>query len=201
MAGESEPVAATHSPDVSVTVHRVTIYTIGHSTRSEEEVLALLREPDVELVADVRAFPSSRRYPQFNRPALTEWLGAAGIRYVHMPGLGGRRVPRPGSPNGGWRERAFQGYADYMQSGEFRRALGELEAAAREHRTAIMCAEAVWWRCHRRLISDALVVRGWQVAHLGIGESRVVHELTEFAVLDSNGAITYPPQQPTLLDS
>jgi uncharacterized protein (DUF488 family) len=178
----------------------VTVYTIGHSTRSEEEVLALLRDPDVRLVADVRAFPSSRRHPQFNRAALTEWLGAAGIRYAHMPGLGGRRVPRPGSPNGGWRETAFQGYADYMQSGEFQRALDDLEAAARERTTAIMCAEAVWWRCHRRLIADALVVRGWRVEHLGIGESRVVHELTEFAVVDSSGAITYPPRQATLLD-
>jgi uncharacterized protein (DUF488 family) len=179
----------------------VTVYTIGHSTRSEEEVLALLHDPDVKLVADVRAFPSSRRYPQFNRGALAEWLGAAGIRYVHMPGLGGRRVPVPGSPNGGWREAAFQGYADYMQSAEFQTALADLEAVARELTTAVMCAEAVWWRCHRRLISDALVVRGWRVEHLGIGEARAVHELTEFAVVESSGTITYPPQQPTLLDS
>jgi uncharacterized protein (DUF488 family) len=179
----------------------VTIYTIGHSTRSEDELLALLRDPDVRLVADVRAFPSSRRHPQFNRSALAEWLGAAGIRYVHMPGLGGRRVPRPGSPNGGWRETAFQGYADYMQYAEFQRALDDLEVAARERTTAIMCAEAVWWRCHRRLIADALVVRGWRVEHLGIGESRAVHELTEFAVVDSSGTITYPPLQATLLDS
>ena len=178
----------------------MTVYTIGHSTRSEEEVLALLRDPDVKLVADVRAFPSSRRYPQFNRSALTEWLGAAGIRYVHMPGLGGRRMPVPGSPNGGWREAAFQGYADYMQSAEFQRALADLEATARELATAVMCAEAVWWRCHRRLISDALVVRGWRVEHLGIGEARVVHELTEFAVVESSGNIIYPPVQATLLD-
>ncbi len=179
----------------------MTVYTIGHSTRSEEELLALLRDPDVELVADVRAFPSSRRYPQFNREALTKWLAAAGIRYVHMPDLGGRRVPTPGSPNGGWREAAFQGYADYMQTPEFQRALADLEAAARELTTAVMCAEAVWWRCHRRLISDSLVVRGWRVEHLGIGEARPVHELTEFAVVDTSGTIIYPPQQPTLLDS
>jgi uncharacterized protein (DUF488 family) len=173
-------------------------YTIGHSTRSAQELLALLDEADVQLVADVRAFPSSRRYPQFNQGALAAWLGEAGVQYVHLPGLGGRRTPISRSPNGGWRESAFRGYADYMQTPEFARALGELEAAARELRTAIMCAEAVWWRCHRRLISDALVVRGWRVEHLGIGEARVVHELTEFALVGPGTAITYPPAQGTL---
>jgi uncharacterized protein (DUF488 family) len=177
----------------------VTVYTIGHSTRSSEELLALLRDAGVGLVADVRAFPSSRRHPQFNRGALADWLPAAGIGYQHMPELGGRREPAPDSPNTGWRERAFQGYADHMRSEEFQRALAALEAAARECATAIMCAEAVWWRCHRRLIADALVVRGWRVEHLGIGESRAVHELTEFAVVGADGIPTYPPAQATLL--
>ena len=175
-----------------------TAYTIGHSTRSAAEVVALLREANVRLVADVRAFPSSRRYPQFNRGALAAWLGEAGVRYVHMPALGGRRTPAPDSPNGGWHERAFRGYADHMAAPEFQRALEELEGAARETPTAIMCAEAVWWRCHRRLIADALVVRGWRVEHLGIGDGRVVHELTEFAVVGPGTAITYPPAQATL---
>jgi uncharacterized protein (DUF488 family) len=169
------------------------VYTIGHSTRTAEELLGLLQEAGVKLVADVRAFPSSRRYPQFNGPALAEYLSAAGIGYRHMPGLGGRRSPVPGSPNGGWHETAFQGYADHMATAEFQRALADLEAAARETPTAIMCAEAVWWRCHRRLIADALVVRGWRVMHLGIGEGRAEHELTGFAVVAPDRALTYPP--------
>jgi uncharacterized protein (DUF488 family) len=139
-----------------------TIYTVGHSTRSAEELLALLREAAVARLADVRAFPSSRRHPQFNRDALAGWLGEAGIEYRHLPALGGRRSPVPGSPNGGWREAAFQGYADHMGSAEFQDALCGLEAMARESPTAIMCAEAVWWRCHRRLIADALLTRGWR---------------------------------------
>lgn len=153
----------------------------------------------MQLAVDVRAYPSSRRHPQFNRAELAAWLGEAGIAYRHIPGLGGRRAPVPGSPNGGWREAAFQGYADYMATSGFHVALAELEAAAAAARAAIMCAEAVWWRCHRRLIADALVVRGWRVEHLGIGASRVVHELTEFAVVGADGLITYPPAQTALL--
>jgi len=176
----------------------VTIYTVGHSTRSSAELLALLRDAEVELLADVRSFPSSRRRPQFNRAALAAWLSSAGIRYEHLPGLGGRRSPSPGSPNGGWRETAFQGYADHMASPEFQRALVDLEAAARDCPTAIMCAEAVWWRCHRRLIADALVVRDWRVEHLGIGERRAAHVLTDFAVVGPGGVLQYPPAQPPL---
>ncbi len=173
----------------------MTAYTIGHSTRSAQELLELLRQADVSLVADVRAFPSSRRHPQFNRPALAEYLCGAGIDYQHMPVLGGRRSPVPDSPNGGWHETAFQGYADHMATPEFQDALADLEAAARETPTAIMCAEAVWWRCHRRLIADALVVRGWRVEHLGIGVGRAVHELTDFAVVGPHRILTYPPAQ------
>ena len=176
-----------------------TVYTVGHSTRTAEELLALLREAAIELLVDVRAFPSSRRHPQFNRDALERWLRAAGIAFRHSRELGGRRSPTPGSPNGGWRDPAFQGYADHMRSPEFRRALADLEAVAREAPTTIMCAEAVWWRCHRRLIADALVARGWRVEHLGIGDGRTVHELTEFAVVDPDGSLTYPPAQGTLL--
>jgi len=184
----------------SLAVSDATIYTIGHSTRSADEFVALLTDTGVRLVVDVRAFPSSRRHPQFNRGELAAWLGTAGIGYRHMPALGGRRAPTAGSPNGGWQESGFQGYADHMRSDEFRRALAELEAAARESATAIMCAEAVWWRCHRRLIADALVVRGWRVEHLGIGDGRALHELPAFAVVDASGTLTYPPAQTTLLE-
>jgi uncharacterized protein (DUF488 family) len=177
------------------------IYTIGHSTRSAEEFLAILGDADVRLVADVRAFPSSRRHPQFNRGALAAWLGTAGIGYRHLAGLGGRRPPVPGSVNGGWHERGFQGFADYMSSDEFQRALADLEAAASESPTAIMCAEALWWRCHRRLIADALVARRWRVEHLGIDGGPAVHTLTDFAVVDPDGVLTYPPAQTTLLES
>lgn len=179
----------------------MTIYTIGHSTRSAEELLALLGDGGVQLLADVRAYPSSRRHPQFNRAALEDWLGPAGVGYRHMPALGGRRAPVPGSPNGGWTDRAFQGYADHMRTPGFQAALAELEAAAQEQPTAIMCAEAVWWRCHRRLIADALVARGWRVEHLGIGDSRAVHKLTSFAVVGPDGTLSYPPAQATLLES
>ena len=176
------------------------LYTVGHSTRSAEELLAILGDAGVRLVADLRAFPSSRRHPQFNRGALAAWLGSAGIEYRHFPGLGGRRAPIPGSVNGGWHERGFQGYADYMSSDEFQRALSDLEAAASESPTAIMCAEALWWRCHRRLIADALVAQGWRVEHLGIDRGPEIHSLTDFAVIGPDGVLTYPPAQTTLLD-
>ncbi len=177
------------------------ICTIGHSTRSADELLAILGDAGIQLVADVRAFPSSRRHPQFNRGALAAWLASAGIGYRHFPGLGGRRVPVAGSVNGGWHERGFQGYADYMSSDEFQRALADLEAVASESPTAIMCAEALWWRCHRRLIADALVLREWRVEHLGIDGGPTVHTLTDFAVVGPDGVLTYPPAQTTLLAS
>jgi len=176
-----------------------TAYTIGHSTRSSEELLALLRDAGVELVADVRAFPASRRHPHFNLRELARSLEGAGLQYVHRPGLGGRRQPVEGSPNGGWRERAFQGYADHMASNEFLESLAQLEVAARKLATSVMCAEAVWWRCHRRLIADALLSRGWRVEHLGIGETRADHQLPEFAVVEPGGVIKYPPRQTSLL--
>ncbi len=171
------------------------VFTIGHSTRSEDELLSLLGEAGVRTLVDVRAFPSSRRLPQFNRAALTTWLPEAGVRYVHLSQLGGRRAPIPESLNGGWREPGFRGYADYMSSGEFAIGLARLEVLAGERPTAIMCAEAVWWRCHRRLIADALTVRGWRVEHLGVGAGHAIHELPAFAVLEPGFALSYPPSQ------
>jgi uncharacterized protein (DUF488 family) len=173
------------------------IRTVGHSTRSREQLLDLLLREHITAVADVRAFPGSRRHPQFNRENLHQWLPEAGIDYVHIPALGGRRRPQDDSINTGWHEAAFRGYADYMATAEFANGLQELEQLAHTHKTAIMCAEAVWWRCHRRLISDALTARGWQVEHIGAGAPQT-HELTKFANLGAGGVLTYPPGQLSL---
>ncbi|HUO74164.1 MAG TPA: DUF488 domain-containing protein [Solirubrobacteraceae bacterium] len=172
-----------------------TIYTVGHSTRTQEEFLTLLTDHAIGAVVDVRAYPSSRRHPQFNAGALAEWLPAAGIRYVHSPQLGGRRRPQDRSKNAGWREQAFQAYADHMTSAEFADGLNLLEQLATNRPTAVMCAEALWWRCHRRLIADALTARGWRVTHLGVDALRGVHELPDFAVVHPDGRLTYPPPQ------
>lgn len=126
---------------------------------------------------------------------MAAWLEDAGIEYIHLPGLGGRRKPLPDSANGGWREEAFRGYADHMTSAEFQDSLAALEAAGRRAPAAVMCAEAVWWRCHRRLIADALVVRGWRVEHLGVDRTHAVHSLTAFAAIGAGGRLTYPPAQ------
>jgi uncharacterized protein (DUF488 family) len=173
------------------------IYTVGHSTRSREQLLDILLREHVTALADVRAFPRSRRHPQFNRENLRQWLAEAGVDYAHMPALGGRRRPQENSINTGWREAAFRGYADYMAKAEFADGLRELERLAHTRTTAIMCAEAVWWRCHRRLISDALTARGWEVEHLGAGAPQT-HELTKFALLGADGVLTYPPDQLSL---
>jgi uncharacterized protein (DUF488 family) len=146
----------------------------------------------------VRRFPGSRRNPQYNADALAAALAAGGIEYDHAAELGGFRTPRPDSINGGWEQPAFRGYADYMVTLEFAAALERLERAAAERPTSIMCAEAQWWRCHRRLIADALTVRGWRVLHLGLGAQPVVHALTPFSRVDDDGALTYPPAQEQL---
>jgi uncharacterized protein (DUF488 family) len=136
------------------------IYTVGHSTRPIAELLALLAEHGVELLVDVRRFPGSRRHPQYGREALAAALAGAGIEYVHEPDLGGRRPARPDSPHTAWRVEAFRGYADYMDTPPFHAALARLIERGAARTTAILCAEAVPWRCHRRLIADALVARG-----------------------------------------
>jgi uncharacterized protein (DUF488 family) len=175
----------------------IDIYTVGHSTRSTDQLLEILRDAEIAAVVDVRSFPSSRRHPQFNRGALEQWLPAAGIDYLHFGELGGRRDPVPGSPNDGWRERGFRGYADHMASPEFEAGIERLEQLARTKPSAVMCAEALWWRCHRRLIADVLTLRGWDVRHLGSGApSR--HELTPFAEVEEGGALTYPSSQTSL---
>jgi uncharacterized protein (DUF488 family) len=142
------------------------LWTIGHSTRSLEDFIALLRAHDITRVVDVRRFPGSRRYPHFNSDALSRALDESGIAYTHMPELGGRRTPRPDSPHTAWRNAAFRGYADYMDTPEFAAAAESLAELARRDRVVIMCSEAVWWRCHRSMISDYFVAHGWRVMHI-----------------------------------
>jgi uncharacterized protein (DUF488 family) len=158
----------------------------------------LLEDAGVRTLVDVRTVPASRRNPQFGRGPLSAALRSRGIEYVHEAALGGFRKPSPDSPNGGWEHPAFRGYADYMASGEFAGALGRLELLASQRTACVMCAAAQWWRCHRRLISDALVVRGWRVLHLGLRAEPVAHELTPFAVVGAGGSLTYPPPQGSL---
>jgi len=184
----------------------VTIYTIGHSTRPLDDFLALLAAHRIEQLGDVRTVPRSRRHPQFAREALQTSLPRAGVVYRHFPDLGGLRKPRRGSVNTAWRNESFRGYADYMQTAEFERGLADLieyasgadRAAAEESRgslsgprTVIMCAEAVWWRCHRQLIADALVARGIEVCHITSASPAAGHTLTSFARIDA-GRVTYP---------
>ncbi|HWB10703.1 MAG TPA: DUF488 domain-containing protein [Pirellulales bacterium] len=172
-----------------------TIWTIGHSNRSLDEFVALLTGEQIGLVADIRRFPASRAHPHFNADALAAALERRGIGFRHYVALGGRRNTRlPDSPNTGWRVDAFNRYADYMASDEFSAALDELMAAAAERRTAIMCSEAVPWRCHRRLVSDALILRGWEVLDIvGTGTARP-HTLTSFARIEE-GRLTYPGER------
>jgi uncharacterized protein (DUF488 family) len=173
------------------------ILTFGHSNHEEGTFLALLRGAGVELVADVRVNPRSR-YPQFNRSALAGSLKEAGIDYVHLgEQLGGRREPAPDSPNDAWEEGWFRGYADHMASEGFAEGLARLEQLVTERRTALLCAEADWRRCHRQLIADALVIGGDRVLHLGPDGSLSEHELTESAV-EQNGHLTYPEAQTSL---
>jgi uncharacterized protein (DUF488 family) len=172
------------------------IFTIGHSTRALEDFIALLKREGVTHLADVRAFPFSRRYPYFNGEALAVSLAENGITYTHFPALGGRRRTRRDSRNTAWRNPSFRGYADYMETDAFREALDGLVSSASEAPTAIMCAEAVPWRCHRSMISDALVARGIEVQHI-LDQGLKPHTLTPFARV-VNGSVRY--DDPTGLD-
>jgi uncharacterized protein (DUF488 family) len=180
-------------------VNPAEVFTLGHSTRSLEELVRILEGAGVKQLIDVRTAPGSRRHPQFGRAALAMSLPEHGLEYRHEPALGGFRRPRPDSPNRGWEQPAFRGYADHMTTEEFRMALERVERLARERPACLMCAEARWWRCHRRLIADALAVRGWDVIHLGVGSRPLPHELTPFAVVHPEGTIAYPPAQGALL--
>jgi hypothetical protein len=168
-------------------------YTVGHGTRTLEELLSLLSEHEIRLLADIRTFPASRHNPQFGGEALARTLPDAAICYLHLKGLGGRRRSRGDSPNRGWRNPSFRGYADYMSTPGFTAAIDELVALVRLQRTAVMCAETVYWRCHRSLVADALLVRGTASVHLlGPGKS-VSHALTPFARVEGT-RLLYPPE-------
>lgn len=174
-----------------------TIWTVGHSTRPWADFLALLRAYRIGTLADVRRFPGSRRYPWFAGQSLARELPAIGIGYLWLPQLGGRRKVQPDSPNGGWRNASFQGYADHIGSAEFAEGLAALLELAASHRTAVMCAEAVWWRCHRALIADVLKLRGIEVVHILDASHAQPHPYTAPArIID--GRLLYPPAQPGL---
>lgn len=171
-----------------------TIWTIGHSNHPLEEFLALLRGQAIELLADVRRFPASRAHPQFNGENLAASLAAESIGYQHFPALGGRRKDRlPDSPNTAWRVEAFNAYADHTQSAEFQAAWNELRALAQRQRSAFMCAEALPWQCHRRIIADLFVAEGWEVVDIMPSGKPRPHELPEFASV-ADGRVTYPGQ-------
>jgi uncharacterized protein (DUF488 family) len=174
------------------------VVTIGHSTRTLETFIHLLQTYDVKQVVDVRTVPRSRHNPQFNREALPDHLKAAGIGYLHMPGLGGLRRPRPDSTNMGWRNASFRGFADYMETPEFENHLGKLIELTQRKRIALMCAEALPWRCHRSLIADALEVMGIGVAHILGATHLQPHRLTPFVQVDGT-RLVYPGEK-TLIE-
>jgi uncharacterized protein (DUF488 family) len=173
-----------------MTISALTIWTVGHSTRSFEEFLALLRSAQIEVLVDVRHFPGSRRFPHFNKEALSASLPAAGIRYEHLLELGGRRRVQPDSHNVAWRNAAFRGYADYMETEPFHAGMARLLEIARAGRTAIMCSEAVWWRCHRSMIADYLKAKGVHVLHILSAKKVQEHPYTSAARL-VEGRLSY----------
>jgi uncharacterized protein (DUF488 family) len=175
------------------------IWTIGHSTRNIDDFISLLEENGIRLLVDVRTFPGSKRYPQFNKEALAASLNAQGIRYEHLPELGGRRKSKRDSRNTAWRNASFRGYADYMETEEFRIGIERLLDLGNEvGGTAIMCAEAVWWRCHRSLISDYLKARGMEVMHILDVNKTELHPFTSAARI-INGALSYANEEDRLI--
>jgi uncharacterized protein (DUF488 family) len=159
----------------------ITIWTIGHSTRSTEEFQNLLHSHSIEVLVDVRTYPGSRRYPHFNRENLASMLPSSGVEYIHLPQLGGRRTPRKDSRNTAWNNAGFRGYADHMESSEFKEGIDTLLQLARERQTAVMCAEALWWRCHRGLIADFLKSHGLNVIHIIDAKKTEEHPYTPAA--------------------
>lgn len=174
------------------------VWTIGHSTRTIEEFIEALQSHGIKLIADVRLLPGSKRYPQFNKETLAKSLSDAGITYVHFPELGGRRKPRKDSRNTAWRNDAFRGYADHMETPEFVEGIARLkEATGRRGGAAIMCAEAVWWRCHRSLIADYLKAQGTEVIHIMDANKTEPHPFTSAAKI-VDGKLDYSAAEPEL---
>ncbi len=166
------------------------IWTIGHSTRTLVEFIDMLQSFEVGLMADIRSYPGSRKFPQFNKETLEVTLPQNNIQYIHIKNLGGRRKTNPDSKNTSWRHLAFRGYADYMETEAFKEGIRELEMIAMEQRTAYMCSEAVWWQCHRSMVSDYLKVQGWKVMHImGVGKAEE-HPYTSPARI-VNGELSY----------
>ncbi len=170
-----------------------TIWTIGHSTRTIDEFIKMLQSFSIGQLVDVRHFPGSRKYPHFNKEALDSALSNVSIKYEHLESLGGRRKPRTDSRNTLWRHPAFRGYADYMETPEFSKGIGKLEALAMIANTAYMCSEAVWWRCHRSLISDLLKAKGWVVQHIMDVGKATEHPFTAAARI-VDGKLSYIPE-------
>ena len=171
---------------------RIEILTVGHSTHPIDVFVALLRGAGVEQAVDVRRFPGSRRHPQYGAEALAASLAGETIAYEHVGALGGRRPVLPGSCNDGWRVEGFRGYADHLRTAEFAEGLARLEDLAAERRVAVMCAEAQWWRCHRRVLADVLMLRGFHVRHLMPGGRPVEHRPPEFMIRAEDGLPCYP---------
>jgi uncharacterized protein (DUF488 family) len=175
------------------------LWTVGHSNRAWDAFLALLQAQSIGALADVRRFPSSRKHPQFNGEPMARALAEAGIEYLPLPELGGRRQPRADSPNTAWRNASFRGYADYMETAPFKAGIERLLQLAGRKRTAVMCAEALWWQCHRALISDYLQSRGIDVFHIvSAGSDAAKHPYTSAATL-IDGRLSYKGAQPRLL--
>ncbi|HLI21664.1 MAG TPA: DUF488 domain-containing protein [Stellaceae bacterium] len=180
----------------------MTVFTIGHSTRPLAAFIAALRSAGVDALADIRRFPKSRRYPHFNSERLAPALAAEGIEYRHIPELGGRRGKRSDgqpSPNTLWRQEPFRNYADYAETPEFRAAFDQLRAMSQDKTVAIMCAEAVWWQCHRRIVADYLLAAGYSVEHIFDDKKREPATLTPGAQPRGDGTVVYPGPQPQLL--
>lgn len=167
-----------------------TIYTIGHSTRTIEEFLDLLKSFNIKILADIRSLPGSRKFPQFNQDELKISLEENGIEYVYISDLGGRRKANPDSKNTIWRNKSFQAYADYMETDSFQNGIDKLTSLAREKPTAMMCSEAVWWRCHRSMVSDFLKANGWEVLHIMSFGKATEHPYTSPARI-VNGKVIY----------
>ncbi|HZG23445.1 MAG TPA: DUF488 domain-containing protein [Chitinophagaceae bacterium] len=166
------------------------IWTIGHSTHSLQDFITMIHSFGINVLADIRSYPGSRRFPHFNQESLKTSLQENGIRYLHYRDLGGRRKPLPDSTNTAWRHAAFRGYADYMETTQFQHSISDLERVAMQHKTAYMCSEAVWWRCHRALVSDYLKIRNWEVKHITSAGSSTLHPFTSAARVEE-GKLLY----------